>query len=407
MRLCLLNQFYAPDVAPTAQLATSLLEHRAGLGDECIVVCGSGGYADALDRRAPRVGVRVRRVWSPDLRRGSAAKRIFDYAMYFVAALWSVLRLPKQDVIVAMTTPPFVYLLALAHKFRRRDTRVILWSMDVYPEVAERLRAVGQGGPVSRLLRAVNRWALPKLDNVVVLDGAMADLLVAAGAPADRVHVVPNWERADLYLADGETSVWDGYSDLGLADRFVVLYLGNVGLGHRFDTVLGAARSLVDDDIAFLFVGGGPRWDELRASAQGLPNVVMHGYVDKDVTPAVLRGAHTALICLDDAALGVMSPSKLHGSLGMGLPITYVGPARSNVDEAIERFGCGASVRHGDVDGLVAAIRAWRDDPARREAAARAARKAFEEAYCDAATLPQWDALLDTISGAVRVEGRR
>ena len=34
----------------------------------------------------------------------------------------------------------------------------------------------------------------------------------------------------------------------------------------------------------------------------------------------MLAGADTALICLDDDALGVMSPSKLHGSLGMGLP---------------------------------------------------------------------------------------
>ena len=394
VRLCLLNQFYAPDISPTAQLATSLIEHRARRGDECTVVCGSGGYADALDNRPLAGGVRVRRVWAPRLARGSVVARAWTYTTYVVAALWTLLRMPRQDVIIAMTTPPFVYLVALAHKLRHRDTRVILWSMDVYPEVAERLRAVGPGDALPRLLRRINAWALPKLDSVIVLDGAMADLVVAAGAPEDRVHVIPNWERASLYTGVAPER-WEGYERLGLTDRFVVLYLGNVGLGHRFDTVVEAAARLADDDVVFLFVGGGPRWGELTEPARAHPNIVLHPYVDKDVTPSVLAGADTSLITLEDHALGVMSPSKLHGSLGMGVPITYVGPQGSNISEAIDRHDCGVSVRHGDADGLVAAIRRWRDDPDALAEAAKNARLAFETTYCDDATLPRWDALLD------------
>lgn len=393
MKLLLLNQFYAPDISPTAQLATSLVEHRAAIGDEATVVCGSGGYADAHDNRALAGGVRVRRVWAPRLGRSSIVSRATTYTTYFAAALWTLLRMPRQDVIIAMTTPPFVYLVAMAHKLRRRDTRVILWSMDVYPEVAERLRAVGEGGAVSRLLRRLNAWALPKLDSVVVLDGAMADLVTAAGAPRERVHVIPNWERSDLYTGDAPER-WDGYRRLGLDDRFVVLYLGNIGLGHRFDTVIDAADRLDDDGVTFLFVGGGPRWEELRTRTAGVDNVILHPYVDKDVTPAVLAGADTSLISLEDRALGVMSPSKLHGSLGMGIPITYVGPAGSNVWEAIEAYDCGVVVGHGDPDALVEAIRRWRRDPAARDRAATNARAAFEADYCDEATLPLWDDLL-------------
>lgn len=394
MRLLLLNQFYAPDISPTAQLARSLVEHRARRGDECTVVCGSGGYADARDPRPLHAAVRVRRVWAPKLARGSILSRGWTYTTYVLAATWTVLRMPRQDVIVAMTTPPFVYLVALAHKLRRRETRVVLWSMDVYPEVAERLRAVRTGGPLSRLLRAVNAWALPKLDSVIVLDGAMADLLVEAGAGPDRVHVIPNWERAELYTGDAP-SAWEGYRRLGLTERFVVLYLGNVGLGHRFDTIIAAAERLVDDGVVFLFVGGGPRWLELSVTAAAHPNVVLHPYVDKDVTPAVLAGADTSLISLEDRALGVMSPSKLHGSLGMGKPITYVGPQGSNISEAIDAHDCGISVRHGDVDGLVAAIRRWRDDPSALGEAAANARRAFVASYSDEAVLPRWDELLD------------
>lgn len=392
--ICLLNQFYAPDISPTAQLATSLIEHRAAAGDECTVVCGSGGYASATDDRPLAASVRIRRVWAPRLGRSRVVSRATTYTTYFAAALWTMLRMPRQDIVIAMTTPPFVYLVALAHKLRRRDTRVILWSMDVYPEVAERLRHVGAASPLSRALRRLNAWALPKLDSVIVLDGAMADLVVDAGAPRQRVHVIPNWERAVLYDGTAETR-WSGFRELGIEDRFVVAYMGNVGLGHRFDTVIEAAPRLADDGVVFLFVGGGPRWSELEERTAHLDNVIMHPYVDKQETPGILAGAATSLVCLDDDALGVMSPSKVHASLGMGVPVTYVGPEGSNVDEAIDGYGAGTSVRQGDVDGLVAAIRRWRDDPAALAEASTRARGAFLDAYCDDAVLPRWDRLLD------------
>ncbi len=126
-------------------------------------------------------------------------------------------------------------------------------------------------------------------------------------------------------------------------------------------------------------------------AARGLTNVVLRGYVAKEQTPGVMAGADAALITLDERSLGVMSPSKLHANLAAGLPVLYVGPAGSNVDEAIERFGCGASIREGDVEGLVAIVRAVRDDAT----AAERARRAFEQAYDDEAVLPRWDRVLD------------
>ena len=56
MRLTLVNQFYAPDISPTAQLAASLAEHRADLGDEVTVITGRAGYLEGLAPRRARPG---------------------------------------------------------------------------------------------------------------------------------------------------------------------------------------------------------------------------------------------------------------------------------------------------------------------------------------------------------------
>jgi len=402
MRLTVLNQFYAPDISPTAQLAASLAEHRAERGDEVTVVTGRAGYLEGLSAPGPAsvgAGVRIRRVWTPDLGKSSRGRRLLGYALFSVGSVARLLVLPRQDVIVAMTTPPFVVVAAVVHQLLHRGTRIVLWSMDCYPDAAERFGELKPDGVVSRLLRRLNRWTFRRVEVVVGLDGAMADLLgsqYASGPDRPRVTVIPNWERRDRFPDPAEAvepvKPWSGYADIEVGDRTVILYLGNTGVGHQFATVLAAAEQLGDEAL-FVFVGGGAQWaalqDEVRA--RRLTNVVSRPYVPKDDTPSVMAGAHVALITLDERSLGVMSPSKLHANLAAGLPVLYVGPAGSNVDEAIDRHGVGRSLREGDLTGVVAAVRDLRSDPD----APRRARRAFDEAYSDTATLPAWDRLLD------------
>ena len=154
---------------------------------------------------------------------------------------------------------------------------------------------------------------------------------------------------------------------------------------------------LRDEPVTFLFVGGGSRQREIEdaASRMELANILMCGYVPKEQTPSVMKAAHCALITLDDCALGVMSPSKLHSTLAMGLPVVYVGPRGSNVDAAIERYQCGFSIRHGEAARLAECLRRLSKSTLEKENLRRNARRAFDEAYCDVRTLPQFDDVLD------------
>ena len=396
MRLTLVNQFYAPDISPTAQLAASLAEHRASQGDHVSIVTGKAGYLEDLTPTGVvRTGpdLKIHRVWTPDLGKSSRSRRVLGYVAFFLGATPRLLVMRRQDVIVAMTTPPFVVLTAVLHRIVHRRTRIVLWSMDCYPDAAERFGELTPGGTPTKVLRRLNRWLFRRIDVVVGLDGAMVELLRSQYAPSDdppRFEVLPNWERIEQFPATVRR--WDGYDSLAVEGRTVVLYLGNTGVGHGFGTVLDAAAKL-SDDVLFLFVGGGARWADLEreVAAAGLTNVVMHGYLPKEDTPAVMAGADLALITLDDRSLGVMSPSKLHANLAAGLPVVYVGPEGSNVDDAIRRHDVGRSVRHGDVKGFIDAIR----DLAPDEGAHHRARQAFEEHFSDDAVLPEFDRVLD------------
>lgn len=414
MRITILNQFYPPDLAPTAHLAAAMAEHRAEQGDTVTVITSKANYVTGGDGQLDTSsgdqatkgerGVDVVRLWTPGGGKSSIVTRLSGYLGFHLGAFFRLLALPRQDVIVSLTTPPYLVTgaMVISRFLPRGRTRIVLWSMDVYPDTAERFDQVDPNGPVSRVLRGLNRWLYPRLDHLVVLDEAMGDLLTSQYGKGDRppTTVIPNWEAAADFPAAANPEPWSGYAEAPLAGRSVLAYTGNTGTGHRFDTVVAAAGRLDPDRDALLFVGGGVRWGELEAAravlsgGKGAP-IVLRGYLDRSAMPGVLAGARAALITLDDDALGLMSPSKMHASLAMGRPIVYVGPVGSNVDAAIEQFDCGFSLRHGDVDGLVAAIAALRDDDALHARLSANARRAFDEAFSDTVTLPAFDRVID------------
>jgi colanic acid biosynthesis glycosyl transferase WcaI len=403
VRITILNQFYVPDISPTAHLAASLAEHRAARGDSVTVIASRGGYVDlsrAQARSERRGNPRIVRIWTPQLGKRRKLFRVLDYAAFYVGAALRLLTLPRQDCIVSLTTPPFIAVAAALHTMLHRGSKLVLWNMDCYPEILERTAVIGEGGAPARLMRAVNRWLFRRIDHVVSLDTAMQHLLLSQYAPARRelrATIIPNWERAAYFPADIDPPPWSEADAHGLHDRFVVLYLGNAGYGHCFETALDAAQLLRDEPVTFLFVGGGSRWHEIEAGAQrrALANVITRGYVPKEATPSIMKAADCALITLQDFALGVMSPSKLHAGLAASLPVAYIGPKGSNVDDAVARFGCGISVRHGQAEELARWIRTMIVAPHELQTLRVRAREAFDRAYCDVRTLPQFDAVLD------------
>lgn len=401
MRLLLLNQFYAPDISPTAQLAASLARHRAARGDQVTVVASAGNYAEhGKVSTGAEPGVTVHRVWTPQLGKGTVLRRCADYGVFYLGALARLARLPEQDVIVSLTTPPYIAWAAIAHKRLHPRARVVLWNMDCYPEAAERLGKLTPGGPVAGAMRSLNRSLFRQLDHLISLDGAMDTLLMSQYAPTARrlpSSVIPNWEPLEFYAAGSRPPPWSGLERHGISDRFVVLYLGNMGQGHEFATVLDAADALRREPVSFLFVGGGGRQREVKSDAErrGLTNVVVTDYVPRDELKSVLAGAGCTLISLRDDCLGVMSPSKLHANLAMGVPVLFIGPRGCNVDEAVERYECGVSLRVGDVAGVVHFVREGLANTSRFQTYGPRARAAFEAAYCDARVLPRFDAVLD------------
>ena len=208
--------------------------------------------------------MRILRVPATAFGRRSKLARVADYGS-FLAGATARLFGGRPDVVIALSTPPFVAALGVLAK-RLAATRVVFWVMDVYPEVAVQLGALDGRGLVARLLSGLARLLLSRADAVVALDDAMRARLIAQGAAPERVTVIDNWVDGE----DIRPLPLDGHplrASLGLGDRFTVSYSGNMGLGHDFDTIVGAMGRLRDEAVHWLFIGEGPQRDALERAA--------------------------------------------------------------------------------------------------------------------------------------------
>ena len=107
MRLTILNQFFYPDHSATSQLMTDLAENLCEHGFEVTAVAARGRYngGDTLPASEVHNGVRIERAWATGFGKKRLWGRLADYVTFYLSACWKLLTMPRQDVVMALTTP--------------------------------------------------------------------------------------------------------------------------------------------------------------------------------------------------------------------------------------------------------------------------------------------------------------
>jgi len=209
MRILFLNQFYIPDTAATGQLLADVAQRLASQGHDVHVVCSRRGYNGGRQLQSSREtirGVRVHRVWTSGFGRARMRLRLLDWGTFYLMAAWRALWLPRMDVCVSLTTPPFIGLIGVMLS-RLRRTRLLLWSMDTYPEVLVAFRVLREQDRVYRVLSWVSRQVYRHCSAVISLGKCMTERLQEAGVPIDKIHTIDNWVPGEVIPCGGSAKI--------------------------------------------------------------------------------------------------------------------------------------------------------------------------------------------------------
>ena len=382
MKVCFFNRSYWPDQAATGQLLTELAEDLVSrFGTEVTVVAGralnasrteAGSRASLVTRQSHR-GVDIRRANGTTLKPGRFAARAANYLSYFGTATTASFDVGRPDVVVSLTDPPIVGLAAL-WTARRTGARFVFLCEDIFPEVAALLEDF-QSRSVNRALDRINRHLLRRADAIIALGDRMQRRLIEEkGADPARVHVIHNWADCDAIVPGPKDNPFS--REHGLADRFVLMHSGNVGLSQNLDVLVEAADRLRSKErLTVAIVGDGSKREALEATtlARGMTNVRFLPYQPKALLHDSFAAADAFLVSLKAGIEGFIVPSKVYGILAAGRPYIAATDPSSEPAQIVSAHGCGLMAAPGDPAALADAIATMYDDPAMtREMGARA-----------------------------------
>lgn len=408
MRILYLSQYFPPEVGATQTRAYEMARYLVSAGHQVTVLTElpnhpSGiippEYRGRLYERTSLEGIEVIRVWVKTSPVKTMRTRLAFYLSYMLNATLAglVLVRGRYDLLYATSPPLFVGGAALVLSYLRRIP-LVFEVRDLWPESAVALGELTNPHAVA-LAGKLEELCYNRARHIVVVTGGIRQRLAERGF-GHKVALIPNGANTDLFRPDPEAGA-ALREELGLADRFLVLYAGIHGVAQGLEVVLEAAHRLRDTaDIHFLFVGEGPQKAGLLALKETLrlTNVTMLPERPRSAMPAFLSAANVALVPLRrlDLFQGAV-PSKLFDAWACGCPVilSVAGEAR----RVLEQAQAGLWVEPEDAAQMAGAILQLRAGPERARRYGENGRRFVEAHYSRQHLAGRLEALLLQVVG--------
>lgn len=396
LKILLLNQTFYPDVVSTAQHLADLALALEQQGHEVTVVTGRRAYdypEKLFAARETWKGVRIFRVFSTSFGKRAKWRRAADFASFIVFCCGRLLFLPRQDVVIALTSPPLISFIA-AWFAKLRGGKFCYWVMDLNPDEAIAAKWLDPNSFAGKILERMSRFSFRSAAKIIALDCFMRDRIVAKGIDPKKICVLPPWSHEGQVRFD-EAGRGRFRAAHGLDGKFVVMYSGNHSPCHPLDTLLAAARELATDErLAFCFVGGGSEFKRVQSFKQehNLKNIVCLPYQPLEELSASLSAADLHAVVMGEPFVGIVHPCKIYNILAIGAPVLYIGPEPSHLTEILSAGNIAhIEVRHGQTARLVEQLKAFRENG---QMAGRAVAPSYQS-YSQSALLPRFVGIIE------------
>jgi colanic acid biosynthesis glycosyl transferase WcaI len=310
-------------------------------------------------------------------------------------------KLRHGDAVLVVTTPPALpFATRLACAFR--GAHCVLLVHDVYPESLIAAGLIAEDGLPARALSFVTGRMYRSMKRICALGRDMRELILRKmhEAPHPAVEILTNWAAEEL-LEPMPRETNPLLAELGLTDKFVLQYAGNMGPLHGIEDLVEAARRLAASapDVHFVFLGSGGKrhWLEAAVREEGLRNVTVLAPRPRTDQRLFLNACDVAITAFVPGMFGAGVPSRLYNILASGKPIVAAVDPQSELALVVQEERVGWTVQPGDVAGFVDAVLEARGDGLRLAAMGERARAAAADRYSYEAVMRGYRALFASV----------
>ena len=388
--------------APAARVS-ELSRYWARAGHEVTVLTGFPNHPDGVVRPEYRKhfrrlifterfdGIDVVRTWLLPFPNRKSYERILNYTSFCASAAAAGSFLRRADVVIA-TSPQL--LVGLSGWWTSRVKRVpfVLEVRDLWPES---LVAVGAGDANSALHRTISRVAhflYQRADHIVVVTPAFREHLIKKWyVPPEKISVVQNGVETSLFSP--QTPSAEFRKELNVNGKFVVSYIGTIGMAHGLETMIAAAQRLqtIAPEVLFLVVGEGADRERIQAIVQskGLNNFRFVSQQPRERIPAYIAASDACLVLLKKSAVfETVIPTKMLEFMSCARPVIL--GVKGQAQQILESAQGGTCIEPGSAVELCDAILQLHQQPSlgsllgengRRHIVQNLSRESTAEAY--------------------------
>ena len=371
MRILYVSQYFPPEMGAPAARASELAQHWAEAGHQVSVLTGFPNHPTGVVptewrgrlRRltySEKIGcVDVFRTWLWPLPNRKAHERMRNYSSFFISAALRGLTLSRPHVIIASSPQLLVGLSGWWLAFAQR-VPFVFEVRDLWPES---LAAVGVGNQDSLLhhaLATTAKFLYQRADQIVVVTPAFRDHLVHRWrVPPEKIAIVENGVETGLFAPAVPAASDALRRELCAEGRFLVCYIGTIGMAHGLETLLDAASKLQrqNPSVLFLIVGEGAEKPRIQALAktQRLTNLRFLDQQPREKIPLFISASDACLVLLKKTEIfKTVIPTKMLEFMSCARPVilSVDGLAR----EILEEAGAGLAIAPEDSEALVRAV---------------------------------------------------
>lgn len=280
--------------------------------------------------------------------RKSTLKRIFTWGACTVHLNILVLFKFRSYKILYYTNPPMSYFSAL---FFNNSFSVVVF--DLYPD-ALKLIGINQNSILYRIWKRINIQVFKKADQIVTLSEGMKERL-SCYVDNNKIKVVSIWTGSESLkpIAKNDNIFLKEHN---LEKNFIVLYSGNMGIGHKLEVMIDVAENFKDrNEFLFLFIGDGAKKKILAnlVNNKSLSNVKFLPFQESSILPYSLASADIAVVALEPEVTYASVPSKTFNYMAVGAPILGIGSSGSELENLINYHKVGLYSSGDDENELI------------------------------------------------------
>jgi len=395
VKILVIQQHFYPEVAATGQLLLDLCEGLVKAGYKVKVITGNpteipqekqkGNFL----RKENYKGIEIFRLKNTTFNKYRMAGRVLNYLSFHFLIFFHMLFYERPDLVFVLSTPPFISFSGLMLKVFKRS-KVIYNVQDLFPDLAVELGKL-KNKQFIEFLKKLSELIVRRVDKVVVvgeyMEKRIREELLRETSTDTHVVTIHNWADGDkikVLREDEENNFLK--REWRLEGKFVVLYSGNIGYLHEFDTIISTAEYFAKEgprEIVFVFIGEGIKksYIEEKIKEKGLYNILFFPYQSREMLTYSLGLADVSLVTLEKGFEGMVVPSKIYGILASGKPVIAIIGEESEITEIIRRGKCGEIIKIGDFKALSNAIINYYKNPQKCNEEGMNGRKYFEKNF--------------------------